>query len=669
MIVKPRYISGMILIILGIMMLWMPGSVYAETLPINLTVDAYTITKDSAGFDLITVDGYKGGGSPGDPVLPSNIFNILVPPDILWSSLELAVVNTETETLPGTYNIAPMIPDSTSVDGVVIQDQGNATLVDGKNASIYDTDAFFPAECAKLLPYSQMRKWKFAKVYFCPVQYNPVTGIVKLIKNITLEVRYQRTGKRMSSTVLNDKVMDGLAPGMFLNYDEGRAWYLPDTTDSTQDKDSSLTDDERSVPTYDYVIITTNAIVSGSSKLASFISHKQARGHSVLVVTETDFDGLTGQTPNHRAEKIRQWLINNYAGYGIEYVLLIGDPTPYETAGSSEDIPMKMCWPRYAEATYKESPTDGFFADLTGNWDLDGDQYYGENGADTASGGVDFAMEVWVGRIPVYSAAYSTLDAILQKIMDYENEKSIGWRKSALLPMSFSTETYDGAPLAEQMRDDYLTSGGYSSWRQYQQGSGACSLNSAYASDEELRGGTVVRDRWGANDYGVVCWWGHGSSTSASVGCDGCWDGTLFSNSQTSSLDDDHPSFVYQCSCLNAYPETTTNLAYSILKQGGIATVSGSRVSWFNDGVGYGDFDGSSTNSGIGYEYVKRLVQLLPAGQALYAAKLAVKADSWGSSTRLMNQYDFNLYGDPSVGLNSSAQGGIGPWMMLLLDN
>ena len=470
----------------------------------------------------------KGGGSPGDPVLPSNVFNILVPPDVEWSSLELAVVNTETETLPGTYNIAPMVPDSTYIDGKVVQDQGNATLVDGKNASIYDTDAFFPAECAKLLPYSQMRKWKFAKVYFCPVQYNPVTGIVKLIKNITLEVRYKRTGKRMSSTVLNDKVMDGLAPGMFLNYDEGRAWYLPDTTDSTQDKDSSLTDDERSVPTYDYVIITTNAIVSGSSKLASFISHKQARGHSVLVVKETDFDGLTGQTPNHRAEKIRQWLINNYAGYGIEYVLLIGDPTPYETAGSSEDIPMKMCWPRYAEATYKESPTDGFFADLTGDWnkyddDAGGDGvYFGTTNDVSASGGVDFAMEVWVGRIPVYSAAYSTLDAILQKIMDYENEKSIGWRKSALLPMSFSTAGYDGAPLAEQMRDDYLTPGDIPPGDSTSKAAALAvrPWTRAYASDEELRGGTVVRDRWAANDYGVVCWWGHGSSTGAAVGYD-----------------------------------------------------------------------------------------------------------------------------------------------------
>jgi len=262
---------------------------------------------------------------------------------------------------------------------------------------------------------------------------------------------------------------------------------------------------------------------------------------------------------------------------------------------------------------------------------------------------VDFAPEVFVGRIPFYGS-YTDLDAILQKTIDYGNAVDIAWRDSILLPMSFSAAGYDGAPLAQQMWDDYLNGAGYSRWRQYQQGTGACSLNSTYPSEEELRGGTVVRDRWAANDYGIVCWWGHGSSTSASVGYSGCWDGTLFDNTQTSSLDDGHPSFTYQCSCTNGYPENTNNLQYAILKRGGIATVSASRVSWFNTGVGYGDFDGSTTNSGIGYEYVQNIASNIPAGESLYWAKSSMTPES---NTRLMNFYDFNLYGDPSIGITA----------------
>jgi hypothetical protein len=202
------------------------------------------------------------------------------------------------------------------------------------------------------------------------------------------------------------------------------------------------------------------------------------------------------------------------------------------------------------------------------------------------------------------------------------------------------------------MRNDYLNANSYTSWRMYQQGNGACGLDSIYTSEQELRGGTGVRDRWATNDYGIVCWWAHGSATSTSVGYEGCWDGTLFRSSYCSSLDDSHPAFSYQCSCTNGYPENSDNLQYAILKRGGIGTVSATRVSWFLPSVGYGDFDGSTTNSGIGYEYVKRLiVQELPGGAALYLTKQSMtpSANWW-----LMNWYDFNLYGDPEVSLKKT---------------
>jgi len=215
--------------------------------------------------------------------------------------------------------------------------------------------------------------------------------------------------------------------------------------------------------------------------------------------------------------------------------------------------------------------------------------------------------------------------------------------------MSFSTNPYDGAPLAEQMIDDYISASDYTDWTMYQQGSGACSLNSNYSSDQELRGGTGVRDRWAANPYGVVVWWGHGSQTEAAVGCDGCWDGLLMSSAYATSLDDDYPAHVFLNSCLNGYAEDSTNLGYALLKNGAITTISASRVSWFNSNTVYGDFDSSTTNSGIAYEYTQRLIEEeLAAGEAIFKAKASMTPEA---NTRLMNYYDFNLYGDPSTGI------------------
>jgi hypothetical protein len=77
--------------------------------------------------------------------------------------------------------------------------------------------------------------------------------------------------------------------------------------------------------------------------------------------------------------------------------------------------------------------------------------------------------------------------------------------------------------------------------------------------------------------------------------------------------------------------------------------VAATRISWFNTGVDYGDFDDNPTNSGLGYEYVRRLADKKPAGEALYLAKKRVNPSS--CSAWLMNWFDFNLLGDPSLPL------------------
>lgn len=607
-----------------------------------------SIAKDEEGFDVLAMEGFASTTSPGDPMLVHRVYNILVPPEAVGAELSMEILSADLQVLEGTYEIGPVGPLAPAGDelvGVAWAEYWGLgkTISDGRNLAVYERDANYPEPFAVLLPYSEMRKWKFARVDFFPFQYNPVSKKLTLIKSCVVEISYLASPEPLDEALAADAVMDEVAPQLFDNYEDGRLWYPGAEGDRLE---------ARAEGAYDYVIITTGAIVAGSGKLDDFIAHKERLGYSVLVVTESDFLPLTGQAPNNRAEKIRQWLKENYAPLGIKYVLLIGDPRPFESVEG--DIPMKMCWPRWAETTYRDAPTDHFYADLTGNWDKNGDGIYGQWGTGKdypVAGGVDFTPEVYVGRIPVYDADYQTLDGILEKIILYELSSSTDWRRSALLPMAFSDSRTDGAGLGEQMREDYLNPGGYSSWRMYQQGTVGSCADSNYDSDEELLGGTVVRDRWSAGDYGIICWWAHGSPTSASIGYSGCSGGLLFDSSQSSSLDDAHPSFTYQCSCLNAEPETTDNLAYSILKNGGIGTVSATRVSWYYVGQVKGQFDASPSNSGLGYEYVDRLVQELAAGDALYQAKGSVYPGTYSETT--MNWYVMNLYGDPSVSLKN----------------
>lgn len=313
----------------------------------------YTIEVDSEGFHRIVMamPGYWNMTSPGNPALPEKLMEIKVPYDVDWSTVDMDVIIIESEILNGSYNIAPSPPLEAEVSEIDPAfdhevDWGyDKIILDKKNILVYQNNETYPKGPVDMIPYTQRKEGVRNKTYdasyvrllYHPFLYNPVTGELILMKTLEVTITYD--------------TMPSPSPPISFG------------------------------PPYDYVIITTNDIVANSDKLENFINLKEL-SHNVLVVTEDDFDGLTGQAPNGRAEKIRQWLKDNYLSMGIQYVLLIGDPDPDDPTDPNDsigDIPMKMCWPRYFSYKYRESPTDLFYADLTGNWDLDGDGFFGED--------------------------------------------------------------------------------------------------------------------------------------------------------------------------------------------------------------------------------------------------------------------------------------------------
>jgi len=583
------------------------------------------ITKD--GFHSIRINGYFSYGLPGFPDLPSKIYRIAVPPDVDLNTI-VVEYNVHEKNSIGVFHIRELPPMATWVDGQKII---------GKKANTYTQDAYYPEKIIEFLGVSQMRKWKIVTVKFTPFQYNPVTQDLRHIPEVFLTIQYNRKlDKDISDMGRADKVMDERAKSILMNYHDAEIWYAP----------------KNKVPApsqpYDYAIITTNYINTNSTKLTDFMNYLISKGHSPIIVTEDEYGILTGQAPNGTAEKIREWLKNNYISYSIEYVLLIGNPSP--TGG---DVPMKMCWPRNSESSDKESPTDYFYADLTGNWDLDGDGYFGEYPDDDGIGGVDFANEVYVGRIPVYSGV-SYLDSVLTKTISYGNATSISWRESAMLPMSYSDSSTDGAYLGEAMKSDYLSPAAYSSWTLYMQGSLCSAADSSFSSNEELIDG-ATKSRWISNSYGMVWWWGHGSSTSASLGYSGCGWGTILNTGDTSSLNDNYPAFVYQCSCTNGYPEASNNLGTALLYNGAIGTVSATRVSWYAVTSWATGLKYYCDNASIGYYYGEELVSNdKSAAKALYDVKSDMGANhyTFWDGCHWMNLFDFNLYGEPTMSLS-----------------
>ncbi len=404
----------------------------------------------------------------------------------------------------------------------------------------------------------------------------------------------------------------------------------------------------------DYVILTTGEIAANSKELWNFVSHKESLGLHTAVVTEAQWGGGTGAAA---AERIRSWLAGHYGSLGIDYALLIGNPDPY--AG---DVPMKITYPMFSTRPDEITPTDYYYADLTSNWNADGDRYFGEWKQDLSSLP---APEIFVGRIPFYGS-YDELDRILRKTMDYELSADIAWRKSALLPIGMSNyegENHAGIPrvdgheLGQYMVSDVLAPAGWSHYTLLEK----AGLKPVTApADAPLTEEDLIAE-W-QKGYGVMAWWGHGSrqflwrrywewddGDRVAEDAEMKWAPALF-QANARALDDTRPSVALLNACNTGSPQHADNLGYSLLKNGAIATIPTTSTTWY----GYISWNPAKArdagdSGAINYDFLKYVINGATFSEALYRS-IGALGSGLGSMS-WMNVLSFNLYGDPSLDL------------------
>jgi hypothetical protein len=425
----------------------------------------------------VFIENFSDCVIPGNPQLPQRCYNFIVHPDINWDTLNVSLLDDKSEILLETYSISPVPPASIKLieNGKLIEKLyygDGREIVEGKDSTIYGADTFYPENPVQLIPYSQMRKWKIARVLLQPVQYNPLTGEVRVIRSGAIIISYSTTDNAAcsaeSESVFSDSIADERVFKIAVNFTEMKKLYSPVSGKTAKEELSP-----KSLPTtYDYIIITTNYIRSNSAKLTEYVTHKQAQYYSVLVKTVEEIEAeytralkpTLFETTDQRADRIKAFLKDKYIPYGIKWVLLIGSPNP-----STGDVPMKFCEPDQYDA-----PTDAFYTDLTGRWDLDNDTIFGEHPDDAGAGGVDFAgPELYVCRIPNYSTDLTALNSIFQKIITYENDMANeSWRKSCIMPNPIDFSDAYGAEgnlspvtMVEYIKNNALIPAGFSYYR------------------------------------------------------------------------------------------------------------------------------------------------------------------------------------------------------------
>lgn len=127
-------------------------------------------------------------------------------------------------------------------------------------------------------------------------------------------------------------------------------------------------------------------------------------------------------------QRIRHFIRDAYRYWGTRYVFIAGGPA---------QVPARYC--RYWSWTVPiDILADGYYACLDGEWNSDGDQYFGEgkhlsDPVNLVGDGVDFDPEVMVGRIPALSA--EQLAIWVTKYLAYTRQPDTGGYLDRLLCM------------------------------------------------------------------------------------------------------------------------------------------------------------------------------------------------------------------------------------------
>ncbi len=308
-----------------------------------------------------------------------------------------------------------------------------------------------------------------------------------------------------------------------------------------------------------YVIVTEDDMAGEFQRLADW---KTQSGVPAVVRT---MSFIRSQYPrgSDDAERVRDFIRDAYSRWGTKWVLLGGD---------TDVIPT-----RYAHTTFyggANIASDLYFSCLDGNWDGDGDQYYGEGYVSASSPGdsIDLLPDVYVGRAPASTVAEAQL--FVNRALGYERtpvgdyERNVLIFAEVLFPEDWQPGDFiqlDGGTLGDEILADVNNNPSMHTTRLYQNYTapwvaGVLPESRAAVVDSLNRG------------YGISVHIGHGSRNVMSLG-----DANIFNPDALALSNGSRLTNLYAINCTsNAIDYPCIGEAFLHAPNGGAVTSIGS---------------------------------------------------------------------------------------------
>lgn len=388
---------------------------------------------------------------------------------------------------------------------------------------IYLNDLPYPSSNYRISSLQRKCGVKILFVQLYPLKYLPKSKTLNLNRSLKIKVVLEddRAGKNRDVTVRKGNFnIDKLRVENeyeLKKYKSYRATSLGNIVDKREQ--------------YDYVIITNNEFKNANTdwSLNDLKAKREAQGLSVNIITVEDiyskYSGIDKQ------EKIRNFIKDAYNKWGLKYLFLAGD---------SNIIPARILTPdRWPMGGAKEVyiPSDIYYQCLDGNYNVNNDNWWGEEKDGEGWGWIDILSELSVGRAPAENI--TEMSNFIYKTLFYEGANSKdNYLKNVLFLgeyMGFYQDSEYAKEHMEEIRNgsnlhNFITKGFDSD--------NTLTTNTMYEKDTPWIKSDIVNEI-NSNKYGVIQHLGHGMSKEV----------MHIGNSDADNLLNDKFPFIYTQAC------------------------------------------------------------------------------------------------------------------------
>ncbi|MFH1863283.1 MAG: C25 family cysteine peptidase, partial [bacterium] len=340
------------------------------------------------GVTAVIMDGATTWGRVGHPLLPYAPVQLLLPPG--EEAVSITVAAPDPVVLGDGYRISHRLqPYPLSL--------GAPAETTPPDAAIYGSDDPHPVELGADLQTQFLAGHGIAYAVAFPVTYRPVSGELVYYPWLQVTIESQPTARAQEANLnmlKRHRALNERLAGMVQNQ-ESILLYGPEEPQRPNG--------------YNQLAIVPSAYLP---YYQDFLNYKNRSGVLTHIITmeeiRTNYTGIDDQ------DKVRNCIIDYYTNYDITYVFICSD---------DDLVPDR---PLYCNAGYTDHlPGDLYYSGLDGNWNNDGDTYWGEPGEE------DYIGEVYVGRS--FADDATEIQHVVNKNMLYQTAPVMDEIETALM--------------------------------------------------------------------------------------------------------------------------------------------------------------------------------------------------------------------------------------------